>query len=456
MDPMDLDTLRELDIAHLMHPITEFRKYVETGPRIVRGGSGIHLEMADGRRVIDGFSGLFNINVGHGRHEIADAVHRQMRDVPYYPAFYEFSTETPIRLAKRLVDLFPEGRELEHLLFTSGGSDANETAFRTAKLYHGAKRRPERQKIISRRYAYHGITRSAASATTLPAYHVFSAPEPTHVHTAAPYCFRCDFGKTYPDCALACVDDIEAAIQREGPETIAAVIAEPIQGTGGIIVPPKEYFLQLQEICRRHDILLILDEVITGFGRTGHWFGMDAFNIFPDIVSFAKGITSGYLPLGGIAITDEVYRTIKDDSPPGLPYMFGLTYNNHPTACAAAMANLDIIEREHLVENAASVGSYLKQKLEKTFGGHPVVADIRGIGMLAALECTEPGTKDPVGGHPMKFPSAVANKCWDLGLIARALWDNVALAPPLCATREDIDEMVAILERAFHEVSTNG
>jgi len=445
--------LEQLDRDHLIHPITELRIHEVKGPRVIVGGKGIRLETADGRSIIDGFSGLFNINVGHGRTEIADAVAEQMRKMPYYPSFWDFSNEPAIRLGERLAGLFPADRELDHFLFTTGGSDANETNFRTARLYHAVRGDHERKKVLSRRWSYHGITRSAGSATTLPAYHAFYEPEPNFVPTSMPYCFRCEFKKTPPDCELLCANDIEEVIKREGPETVAAVIAEPVQGTGGILVPPPDYFEGLREICDRHGVLLILDEVITGFGRTGRWFGMEQWNIQPDLVSFAKGITSGYLPLGGVALRRGVYETIRDQSPKGLPFMGGLTYNNHPSSCAAALANLDIIEREGLVENSREVGAYLLESLRQALAEHPLVAEIRGLGMLAAMECTAPGTVDPVGGSPMAFTAAVSTRCWEKGLIARALWENVALAPPLCTTRSDVDEIVGIVSEAMQEVA---
>jgi adenosylmethionine-8-amino-7-oxononanoate aminotransferase len=214
-----------------------------------------------------------------------------------------------------------------------------------------------------------------------------------------------------------------------------------------------EYFARLQEICRAHDILLILDEVITGFGRTGKWFAMEHWDIHPDLVSVAKGITSGYLPLGGVAAKRSVYETIRDESPRGLPFMMGLTYNNHPASCAAALANLDIVEREGLVENSQKMGAYLLESLRKAFAGHPLVADIRGVGLLVAIECTRPGTKEPVGGRPMTFPAAVASRCWDRGLILRALWENVALAPPLCITSTEVDEVVEILSASMRDAT---
>jgi len=441
--------LHDLDRQHLLHPITEFRVHEVRGPKIVRGGHGIHLEMEDGRSVIDGFSGLFNINVGHGRREIAEAVSEQMRAFAYYPSFWDFSSEPAILLAERLAHLMPEGSELDRFLFTTGGSDANETNIRLARLYHAVRGEPGRQKILSRRSAFHGITRAAGSATTLPAYHIFADPDPLHIAAAAPYCHRCEFGKTRSTCALDCANDVETVIEREGADSIAAVIAEPVLGTGGIVPPPEGYFARLQEICREHGILLILDEVITGFGRTGAWFGMENWDIRPDLVSFAKGITSGYAPLGGIGVRRGVYEAIRDESPRGIPFMGGLTYNNHPTSCAAALANLDIIENEGLVKNSRDVGAFLLHQLRENFAGEPLVSDIRGVGLLAAIECTQGESLEPVGGRPMSFPAAVAKAAWERGLICRALWENVALAPPLCTTREEAQTIVSILVDAF-------
>jgi adenosylmethionine-8-amino-7-oxononanoate aminotransferase len=453
MSHPDLQLLVDLDRQHVLHPISEFRTHEKKGARIVTGGEGIWLELGDGRRVIDGFSGLFNINVGHGRKEIAQAVSRQMEEIAYYPAFWDFSTEPAIRLAQRIAGLLPADRELGRFLFTSGGSDANETAFRVARAYHAVRGAPERNKILSRRHSYHGITRAAGSATRIPAYHIFTSTDPDHIETAAPYCFRCEFGETPDRCSLQCAEAVEETIAREGPETIAAIIVEPVMGTGGILVPPDGYFERLQEICRAHDILLILDEVITGFGRTGRWFGMEHWDIHPDIMCFAKGVTSGYLPLGGLAISERVYSSVRDNSPEGVPFMVGLTYNNHPSCCAAALANLEIVEREGLVDNARAVGDHLRQRLAEDLADHPKIAEVRGVGMLIALECCEPGGKEPVGGKPMSYPAEVSHRCYDRGLIVRALWENVALAPPLCTSEAEADQIADLVVEVFRELA---
>jgi L-2,4-diaminobutyrate transaminase len=451
--PNPIPTLEEilaLDRAHVIHPISELRKDQRRNTKIVTGGSGVELTLADGRRVIDGFSGLFNINVGHGRTEIAEAVASQMRELAYYPSFWDFGNEPAARLAERLVGLLPADRNLRHVLFHNSGSEANEANFKLAVLYHSVRGKPEKTKILSRRWAYHGATRGAGSATGIGAYHAMIEQDARHIHVAPPYCYRCEFGKTHPGCGLPCAGDLEAVIEREGADTVAALIVEPVMGTGGILVPPPDYFGEIAEICRRHDVLLILDEVITGFGRTGKWFGMEHWDIHPDLVSFAKGISSGYLPLSASMISDRVYDTLRDGMPPGLPLMFGLTYNNHPACCAAGLANLDIVESEGLVENARTTGAYLLEQLQKHFGDSPITGEIRGVGMLAAIEVV----RDRESREP--FPNMadagwIASTCFERGLIARSLFQCVALSPPLCATTADVDRMLEILTGVWPE-----
>ena len=446
----NLDEIVRLDREHVIHPITEFRKQEQHGSKIFVGGRGVELQLGDGRTLIDGFSGLFNICVGHGRTEIADAVTAQMRKLAYYPSFWDFGNEPAARLAEKIVGLLPKDRHLNHVLFSSGGSEANEANFKFARLYHGVRGKTAKVKIISRRWAFHGATRGAGTATGIVAYHAFIEQDASHAYFAPPYCYRCEFGKTYPGCGLVCAEDLETIIQREGPETVAAVILEPVMGTGGILVPPPDYFDRIHDICKRHDVLMILDEVVTGFGRTGKWFGMEHWNIRPDLVSFAKGISSGYLPLSASMVADHVYETIRDEMPDGIPLMFGLTYNNHPTCCAAGLANIEIVEREGLVENARVVGAYLLERLRDAFGRSPIVGEIRGLGLLAAVEIVrDQTTKEPFPN--IEDPHHIVAAAFQRGLIARALFQCVALSPPLIATKADIDRMVGILQEVWPE-----
>ncbi len=447
---VDLEAVLALDRSHVLHPISEFRKHEQRGARIFVAGRGVELELADGRRLLDGFSGLFNVNVGHGRSEIADAVAEQMRRLAYYPSFWDFGNEPAARLAERLVALLPADRGLRHVLFGTSGSEANETNFRIARLYHALRGRPTKTRIVSRRWSYHGATRAAGGATGIEAYHALADRDPAHLHVAPPYCYRCEFGKTHPGCGLPCAADLERTLEREGAEHVAAFVVEPVMGTGGILVPPPDYFAEVAEICRRHDVLLILDEVITGFGRTGRWFGMEHWGIRPDLVSLAKGISSGYLPLSASLISDPVYETLRDRMPAGLPFMFGLTYNNHPACCAAGLANLAIVEREGLVENARRTGRYLLERLRKAFGDSPIAGEIRGLGMLAAIEIVRDRERRAPFPNPGD-PAWIARAAFERGLIARALFQSIALAPPLCASEADVDRMVECLEAVWPE-----
>jgi L-2,4-diaminobutyrate transaminase len=447
-------TLEELNRAHMIQPTRDYHEQENQDPRIVRGGKGIRVEMSDGTSAIDGFSSLWNVNIGYGRTEIADAVAEQMKQLAYFNPFYDFATEPSIRLAERLVELLPSDRGLTRFLFTSGGSDANETAFHFARQYHAAKGHRGRMKIISRSMGYHGGTRAAESATRIPIYHTMEAPDPLHIEMAAPYrsCvpFSC-YQST--DCHLDCVADLERVLAREDPNTVAALIVDAVMGTGGMIPSPEGYFEKLQDTCRKHDILLILDEVVTGFGRTGKWFGMEQGNIKPDLVTMAKGITSGYLPLGGVGMTQNVWETLRDGTPRGLGFLAGLTYNNHPAACAAALANLEIVEREGLVENTAEVGPYLQQCLRDALEDRPYCGEIRGVGFMSAVEWAEPGTNDPVGGRYHVFANILTKKAYEKGLIVRALWESTGIVPPLCTTRQDVDEIVDIVAAAARETT---
>ena len=442
--------LEDLDRAHLIHPLTEFRAHEKQGPIVVTGGEGIRIHTSDGRTLIDGLSGLWNIVAGHGRSEIGAAVHKQMSEVAYYPGVWEFATEPVIRLADRLSGLLPAERELDHFLFTTGGSEAIELSFRFAYNYHAIRGEPGRVKVLARKFSYHGITQGAGSATRIGVYHHLVKPsDPLFVEIPAPYPFRCKLCAGEPECSLACADTVEEIIEREGADTIAAIIGEPVMATGGVHPPPEGYYPRLREICDRHGILLIMDEIVTGFGRTGNWFGMQTVGAEPDLVTLAKGITSGYLPLGAIGVSNPVYETIRDEGPPGLPFMGAFTNGNHAACCAAAHANLDIIEREGLVENAAEVGGYLNAQLRETVGDHPLVGDVRGVGMMAALEFAKPGTNERVGKAPMEFTGKISAHARERGLIARAGGESIMLAPPLCTTREEVDEIVSILSASL-------
>jgi adenosylmethionine-8-amino-7-oxononanoate aminotransferase len=405
-------------------------------------GSGAVIVDNRGREYIDGLSGLWNVNVGHGRRELADAARDQMTRLAFHSSYAGGSNEPAITLAGRLSALvYPS---INTFFFTSGGAEASESSFKTARFYWKALGRPDKVKVISRRRAYHGLTLAAMSATGLPAFWpMFEPRTPGFLHIDAPDPYRF----TSPDAAVstgvAAANQLEEMILREGADTVAAFIAEPVQGAGGVIVPPPDYFARIREICDRHDVLLIADDVITGFGRTGRWFGLQHYGVEPDIMQFAKGITSGYVPLGGIGVSDKV-RDVINGVPAGKRWMHAYTYSGHPTCCAVALANLDIIEREGLVERAVSSGERLLRGL-RTLESMDHVGNVRGLGLMAAVEVVaDKGTKRSYpadAGLTQKLMDALL----DRGLYTRVVMDSICLAPPLVTTDAQIDRIVTIV-----------
>jgi putrescine aminotransferase len=390
---------------------------------------------------------LWNVNIGHGRAEIGDAVREQIGKLAFAPSFFGFSNLPAIELAKKLIELTPP--HLSRVFYTSGGSETNESAFKIARYFFKLNGQPDRFKIISRHQAYHGMSMGALSATGIAPYRDMAGPlVPGFSFIPAPYCYRCELGLTYPSCELACARALEQKIQEEGPETVAAFIGEPVMGAGGAIVPPPEYWPMIEAICRKYGILLILDEVITGFGRTGKRFALEHWNLRPDMLSLAKGISSGYVPLGASLITEEIYRDLVDKAPAGAPFPHGFTYNGHPVACVAALKNIAILEQESLFEQAAEVGAYFQERL-RAFEDHPLVGDVRGMGLIAGVELVrDKPSKEPF--EPIGTAGAlVAAKAFERGLICRAIADTVALAPPLCITKSQVDDVLRIFAKAL-------
>ncbi|MBW4091506.1 MAG: aspartate aminotransferase family protein [Proteobacteria bacterium] len=442
-----LDLLRDVDRRRLVHPLHHPKEHANA--RIFTRGEGAMLHTADGKTYIDGLSALWNVNVGHGRRELAQAAAQQMETLAYASAYAGFSNEPAIRLADAIVSrAYPDSAAV---YFTTGGAESNESAFKTARYFWKRQGKPGKVKIISRRYGYHGVTMAAMSATSLPGYQKMFGPlVPNFVQVPPPYPYR------WPgngDCGIEAADAVEAMIEAEGADTVAAVIAEPVIGAGGVIVPPPTYFPRLREICDRHGVLLIADEVITGFGRTGRWFALGHWNVQPDIVSFAKGVTSGYLPLGGIILSTRVHQALED-APMDERYMHAATYSGHPTCCAVGLANIGIIEREGLVERSAVMGRKLLAGLE-TLRALPQVGDVRGLGMLAAVELvTDQASRTPAPGLGAK----VVGEAMARGLILRQRagaegppisGDALCLAPPLMTPEPVLERIVQILGEAI-------
>jgi adenosylmethionine-8-amino-7-oxononanoate aminotransferase len=445
------DALLESDKRHLIHPLHHPKETANA--RIIVRGEGAMLYTSDGGEYIDGLSCLWNVNIGHGRKELADAASAQMQKLAYASAYAGYSNEPAIRLAERLIGL--SYSNMAGVYFTTGGAESNESAFKFARYHWKRLGKPNKVKIISRRYGYHGVTMAAMSATSLPNYHKMFGPlVPEFLQVAPPYPYR------WPgngDAGIGAADAVEEAILAEGSDTVAAIIAEPVMGSGGVIVPPPTYFPRLREICDRHGVLLIADEVITGFGRTGQWFGMGHWNTKPDLMSFAKGVTSGYLPLGGVIISKHMHQVLLD-APADEKFMHAATYSGHPVCCAVGLANIDIIEKEGMVERAQIQGDRFRQGLE-TLLTLPNVGEVRGIGMLAAIELVEEkGTKTPAKGLGAKVVAEAANR----GLILRlraaadgppASGDTLCFAPPLPTPEATLDRIVEIVGESIQAVA---
>ena len=440
-----------LDQAHMIHPISNLRAVRRDGPLVLARGEDVWLWDTDGTRYLDGFAGLWNVNVGHGRQELARAAAEQIETVAFVPTFFGLATPPVIELAAKLAELFPD--PLNHFQFTSGGAESNETALKIARYHWWLKGRPEKTKILSRRMAYHGIAMGALAATGIPAYHEgFGPATPGFVHLTPPYPYRDGAGLLEDEFIAKLAHELEETIHREGAETIAAFIGEPVQGAGGVVVPPQGYWAAIAPILQAHEITLIFDEVICGFGRTGTMFGMQQYGVTPDIVSFAKGITSGYIPLGGVGVTDEIFETL---SAPDRMFMHGFTYSGHPVACAVALPNIRIIEEEGLPANAAEAGDYLLGELEKLLA-HPNVGNVRGKGLMLLVEIVaDKATKakfDPAFDLGGKLTKATRAR----GLIVRCTNDGIAIAPPLTIQRPELNFLAGVIGEALAEVLGDG
>lgn len=440
----DVAARAHADQAHLLHPLHHPSAHQQ--PNIWVEGYGAILRDAEGREYLDGLSGLWNVNVGHGRRELAEAAMEQMTTLAYSSSYAGSSNLPAIALAERLSALlYPS---INTFFFTSGGAEATESAFKTARFYWKTQGRPDKTKVISRMRGYHGVTLAAMSATGLPAYWPMFEPRvPGFTHIESPYPYRFVNPDPRASPGVAAANLLEAAILREGPETVAAFIAEPVQGAGGVIVPPDDYFARIREICDAYDVLLVADEVITGFGRTGRWFGLERYGVEPDIVQFAKGITSGYVPLGGIGVSDAIHAAIES-VPPERRWMHAYTYSGHPTCCAVALRNIQIIEDEGLVERAAVTGNRLLEKLQTllTCDG---VGDVRGLGMMAAVEVVADKTTKQLFPPEAQIMQRLADALLSRGLFTRLVADTICLAPPLITTDEQIDRIVAIIAESI-------
>ncbi|MEU8526044.1 aspartate aminotransferase family protein [Streptomyces sp. NPDC048629] len=445
--PLAPAQLAATDRAHIIHPYLPGTAEERV---IMTGGSGCRLTDAEGRSYLDATGGLWLAQIGHGREEIARVAYDQMKQLEYFTSFWEFSNDRAVELAARLASLAPEG--LGHVYFTSGGSEGNEAAIKMARYYHHRRGDTGRTWILARHKAYHGIGYGGGSATGFPVYHEGFAPMMPHVsHLTPPWPYRKElFGgqeRTPEQVTDFLIQELEERIAEIGGENIAAMIGEPIMGVGGMLVPPADYWPRVREVLDRHGILLILDEVVTAYGRVGQWFAAQYFGITPDIIVTAKGITSGYIPLGALLVGDHVAEVLLRDH--GFP--MGYTYNGHPVAAAVALANLDIIEREGLLARATEIGGHLHRELESQLGDLPIVGEIRSVGMMLAVELVaDRKTREPLPMLQPLLPDVIRRES---GVIVRDCAHSLVLSPPLIMTeteaKETVTAMRSVLERTL-------
>lgn len=429
---------RALDAAHHLHPFSDTLSLNETGVRVITGGKGVWLTDSDGNQIIDGMSGLWCVNVGYGRTELVDAAAKQMSELPFYNTFFKTTTPAATTLATLLSEVTPPG--FKHVFFGSSGSESNDTIIRMVRHYWRTMGQPSRQTIISRYRGYHGSTLAGASLGGMDAMHTQAGMLPGFAHIQPPHWFQLGFDKTEDEFGIIAAGWLEDKILELGPENVAAFIGEPIQGAGGVIIPPDTYWPEIQRICTKYGILLIADEVICGFGRLGTWFGSDYYNIKPDFMTMAKGISSGYLPISGVMVHDRVADVLIGQ---GGEFHHGYTYSGHPVAAAVAIANIGLLREGGIVERAASdIGPYFQARLQE-LADHPLVGQVRGKGMIAAIELIKNKKNHTFFPNAGKVGTVCRDHCFRNNIIMRACWDTMVLAPPLVMTHEEIDILLA-------------
>jgi putrescine aminotransferase len=433
---LDTARLQALDTAHYLHPFTDHKQLGTKGAKIITHADGVYLWDSDGRRILDGMAGLWCVNVGYGRTELADVAYEQMKELPYYNSFFQTSHPPAIELAALLAEVTPEG--LNHVFYSGSGSEANDTVIRMVRHYWACRGKPDKTIIISRENAYHGSTMAGASLGGMkPMHKQGGLPIPGIEHIEQPYWYENGRDMSPGEYGVKAARALEARIEALGEDRVAAFIAEPIQGAGGVIIPPETYWPEIRRILDGREVLLVMDEVICGFGRTGEWFGSDLYGMKPDLMPMAKGMSSGYLPIGGVMVADHVVDALSE----GGEFAHGYTYSGHPACCAVAIRNIDILREENIVEHVRDVAApYLAER----WGGlaeHPLVGEARSKGLVGALELV----KDKASGE--RFPEVgktgtlCRDICFDSGIIMRAVGDSMIISPPLVITRQQIDEL---------------
>ncbi|NDW05129.1 aspartate aminotransferase family protein [Jiella pacifica] len=445
------NSIEARDVAYHLHSYTNARRHEETGPIVMASGEGMYVTDTDGKRYVEAMAGLWSVAIGFGEKRLAAAAARQMEKLNFYHTFTHKSHVPAIELAEKLIAMAPV--KMSKVYFTNSGSEANDTMIKLVRYRSNALGQPEKKKIISRIKGYHGVTLASASMTGLPNNHrAFDLPMAGILHTTCPHYWREGReGESEEAFATRCANDLEAMIQAEGPETIAAFIGEPVMGAGGVIVPPKTYWQKIQAVLKKYDILLVADEVICGFGRTGRTFGCETYGIEPDIMTVSKALSSSYLPISALLINDRVYQPVADQSSEIGTFGHGYTASGHPVAAAVALENLAIIEEKRLVEHAAEIAPYFQERLA-SLGDHPLVGEVRGVGLIAAIELVT----DKQAKVAMQPPGSMAAAAFAMvqknGVISRAIGDALAFCPPLIVEKDHIDTIVDATRAGLDEL----
>ena len=440
------------DIANHLHPYTHLKKHETEGPLVITEGKGIHVYDENGKEYIEGLAGLWCTALGFGEERLVDAATRQLKRLPYYHIFNHKSHDVAAELAERLIALMPV--KMSKVFFNNSGSEANDTAVKMVWYYNNARGRHRKKKIIARMKGYHGVTVAAASLTGLPNNHRdFDLPIDNIRHADCPHHYRfAKPGESEEAFATRLADSLEAQILREDPETVAAFIAEPVMGAGGVIVPPRTYFEKIQAVLKKYDVLLIADEVICGFGRTGNMWGSETFGLKPDILTMAKALSSAYLPISATVINEELYQAFVAQSEKLGQFAHGFTYSGHPVCCAVAVETLNIYEERDILAQVRKVGPRLQSGMRR-FADHPLVGEVRGVGLIAAAELV----RDKASKAPFDPKQAIgplfAGRAQEHGLIVRAMGDSIALCPPLIISGEQIDEMLRRFGQALDDTA---
>ena len=442
---INLEELVAKDTAHHFHPFTDHKQFhADGGARIMTHAEGPWIWDGNGNKMFDAMAGLWCVNIGYGRKELAEAAYRQMQDLPYYNTFFQTSTVPATELADKISSLMPD--RFNHIFFVNSGSEANDTVVRMVRQYWALKGEPDRQVFISRNRAYHGSTIASLTLGGMTSMHgQGGSPLPGVEHVMEPDWFQLGGDMVREQFGLKAAQAVEERILEVGADKVAAFIGEPIQGAGGVIIPPSTYWPEVQRICKKYDILLVADEVICGFGRTGNWWGFETMGIEADIVPMAKGLSSGYLPIGAVAVCDEVTEVLFDK---GGEFYHGYTYSGHPASCAVALENIRILEDEKLVEKAAEMAPYLYEKMSE-LNDHPIVGEVRTQGFIGAIELVSDKK------HRVRFDDLgrvggiCRNHCLANNLIMRACWDTMVFSPPLCISRAEIDAFASLTRAAL-------